>query len=99
NNVPDGVFGSRTGFESNFGISTPLQDDDAITFRLAGNNHHPVRWLVSVKAGLILLTDGGEWTATGGNGPNTPMTPSSLFADQETYNGVAGNVRPVVIGD
>lgn len=98
NHDPDGVFGSRTGFRTNFGLSEPLQDDDAITFRLAGNNHHPVRHLIALKAGLVLLTDGGEWTATGGGGAGTPMTPSSLNADQETYVGADKDVRPVVVG-
>lgn len=95
---PDGVFGSKTGFNSNFGISTPIADDDAITFRLAGNNHHPVRHLVALKSGLVLLTDGGEWAVTGGGGPNTPITPSSINADQDTYVGADATVRPVVIG-
>lgn len=98
NNEPDGVFGSRTGFNSNFGISTPLQDDDAITFRLAGNNHHPVRHLVALKTGLVLLTDGGEWTVTGAGGAGTAITPNSLIAEEETYVGAAAGVRPVTIG-
>jgi hypothetical protein len=42
-NGPDQVFGSRVGFPSNFGIASPLQDDDSIAFRMAGNQHHPVR--------------------------------------------------------
>jgi hypothetical protein len=97
-NEPDAIWGSRIGFRSNFGISSPLQDDDAITFRLAGNNHHPVRSLVALKAGLVVLTDGGEWTVTGGGGPRSPLTPSSIDALQETYAGVA-DVPPVVVGN
>jgi hypothetical protein len=98
NNEPDAIFGSRIGFRSNFGISSPLQDDDSITFRLAGNNHHAIRHLVALKAGLILLTDGGEWTVTGGGGPKTPITPSSINADQETYVGIS-SVRAAVVGN
>lgn len=99
NNNPDSVFGSRTGFSSNFGIDSPLQDDDAVTFRLAGNNFHPVRHLVAIGPGLLLFTDGGEWTATGGNGPQSPITPNSIMAIQQTYVGAAATVRPVVVGD
>lgn len=95
---PDGVFASKTGFRANFGISTPLQDDDAITLRLAGNNHHPVRHMIALKNGLVLLTDGGEWMLTGGGGLSTPITPSSVNADQDTYVGADATVRPVVIG-
>jgi hypothetical protein len=96
---PDRLDGSKTGFPSNFGTSTPLQDDDALRFRLAGNNHHPIRWMVGLKAGLILLTDGGEWSFTGGGGTDTPITPSSVNARQETYNGVSTICRPVAIGN
>jgi hypothetical protein len=93
-NEPDGVYGSRTGFRSNFNISSPLQDDDAITFRIAGDQHNPVRHLLGLKS-LIVLTDGGIWTV---GQPKTPLTPANLPADQETYNGV-GEVKPVVIGN
>jgi hypothetical protein len=97
-NHPDEISGSRIGFPSNFDISSPLQDDDAVTFRLAGNNHHPVRHLLAVK-GLIAMTDAGEWTVTGGGqNPLSPITPSSIEADQQTYIG-ASTCRPVVVGN
>jgi hypothetical protein len=96
--APDSIWGSRVGFVSSFGISSPLQDDDSVTFRLAGNNHHPVRHMVSVAAGLVLFTDGGEWTLTGGGGRKNPITPSSIDAEQETYVGVLPWARPVVVG-
>lgn len=99
NNEPDSVYMSRTGFRSNFSRSTPLQDDDAVSFRLAGNNHHPVRHLVPLKTGLVLFTDGGEWTATGATGPGSPITPNSLAADQQLYVGSDQAVRPVVVGN
>jgi hypothetical protein len=94
---PDEITGSRTGFASNFDVSSPLQDDDAVTFRLAGNNHHPIRHLLAIK-GLLALTDSGEWTITGGGGPKSAITPSSLDADQQTYIG-ASDCRPVIVGN
>lgn len=94
--TPDAIFTSRIGFPSNFGISSPLQDDDALTFRIAGNNNHPVRHALGLKAGLIVLTDGGEWTVKGG--PDGALTPSAINADQETYVG-AYKVKPVVVGN
>lgn len=93
-NDPDAIWGSRVGFPSNFGIASPLQDDDAITFKIAGTHHHPVRHLVGLKT-LVVLTDGGEWTV---GEPKQPLTPSNLPADQEGYVGAA-DVRPVVIGN
>jgi len=94
NNDPDAVFGSRVGFRSNFNISSPLQDDDALTFRIAGDQHNPVRHLLGLKA-LEVLTDGGVWTV---GQAKTALTPSNIPADQETYNGV-GQVKPVVVGN
>jgi hypothetical protein len=96
NDEPDAVYGSRVGFPNNFQISSPLQDDDAITFRIAGNNNHAVQAMRSLKAGLVVLTKGGEWTV---GRPGVPLTPASITPDQETYVGIAENVRPVVVGN
>lgn len=96
---PDSIWGSRIGFFSNFGISSPLQDDDAITFRIAGNQHNPVRHMIAAKSGLIVMTDAGEWTVTGAGGPKQPITPNSIDAEQETYVGASATVPPVIIGN
>lgn len=94
NTRPEGIWASRTGFPSNFGISSPLRDDDALTFRIQGNTHNPVRHLIGLKQ-LIVLTDAGEWTV---GEPKIPLTPSNIPADQQTYAGVADK-RPVVVGN
>jgi len=91
---PDVVLGSRTGFPSNFGISTPLQDDDAIRFRLAGASQHAINALTPLKS-LIVLTTGGEWVIAG---PREPLTPANIPADQEGYIGAA-DVPPALIGN
>jgi len=93
-NAPDGIWASRIGFPSNFTISSPLQDDDALTLRLAGNTHHPVRHLVALKS-LVVMTDGGEWML--GDGAQ-PLTPTYLPADQFAYVGVHDK-QPVVVGN
>lgn len=92
---PDGIEASRTGFYNNFGISSPLQDDDALSFRIAGNSNHPIRAMLGLKT-LLVLTDGGGWTV---GQPKTPLTPSNLPTEQETYIGAAPDVRPVVVGN
>lgn len=97
-NNPDAVYGSKIAFPWNMSVSVPVQDDDAITFRLAGNNYQAVLWMLSLKAGLLLCTGGGEWTLTGGGGPRNPITPSSLDGEQETYSGVSDLVKPLVVG-
>lgn len=93
---PDAIYGSRTGFPSNFTISSPLQDDDAITFKISGNQHNPVRSLIGHAHGLLVLTDAGEWTVTGGS--SKVLTPNSIDAAQETFVGV-DPLKPVVVGN
>lgn len=93
--APQRIEGSRTGFPNNFGITSPLQDDDALSFEIVGRNYHPVRHMLGLKR-LVVFTDGGAWSV---GRPNEPLTPSSLGADQETYAGAAPDVVPVVIGN
>lgn len=93
-NLPDGVNGSRVGFPSNFGVSSPLQDDDAISFQIAANEHNPVRHLVGLDT-LVVLTDAGEWSVAGIGGV---LSPSTIDARQGAWIG-ACDVRPVVVGN
>lgn len=95
NNTPDASYLSRVGFPDNFGIASPLQDDDAISFRIAGNSNHAIQWALGLKQ-LVLLTSRGEWAV---GRPLEPITPSDIPADQETYVGVSPIVRPSVIGN
>jgi len=92
---PEGIEGSRVGFFNNFGRSSPVQDDDAVTFRIVGRGYMAVRHMLGLKR-LIVFTDGGVWPV---GDPETPLTPSSLVADQQTYTGVSADVPPVVIGN
>jgi hypothetical protein len=96
-NEPDLVEGSRLGFASNFGISSPLQDDDALSFKIAGNNHNAVRHLLALKAGLVVMTGAGEWTVNGPQG--APLSPNAIDPEQQTYVGAAEDVRPAIIGN
>jgi hypothetical protein len=91
---PEVIWGSRIGFPRNFGISSPLQDDDAVTFRLAGVQRHPVQHLIGLGP-LIVLTDRGEWVIQGGG--DGPLIPTSIQADQFGYWGASPAV-PVVVG-
>jgi len=93
--APEQIEGSRTGFPNNFGISSPLQDDDALSFRIMGDQHHPVRHMLGLKTFLV-LTDAGGWTV---GQPKIELTPSNLPADQEIYVGAAPDVRPIVAGN
>jgi hypothetical protein len=94
-NEPEKVWFSRTGNFKNFTIRSPLQDDDAVTFTIAGRQVNEVRHLIEV-GNLLVLTSGGEWRVMGdGDGV---IKPSAINLKQEGYSGAA-NIQPIVIGN
>jgi hypothetical protein len=95
NTYPDASFLSRVGFPDNFGIASPLQDDDAISFRIAGESNHPIHWALALKQ-LVLMTGEGIFTV---GRPKEPLSPSDIPNDQDTYVGASALVRPIVIGN
>jgi len=95
-NDPETVFASKTGAFKNFTISSPIQDDDAITFTLAGRLISEVRHLVEAGRALILLTSSGEWQLAGS--ADGVLTPTAINVTQEAYYG-SSHVVPVVVGN
>lgn len=94
NNNPEGVWASKSGLRKNFMISTPLQDDDAVTFSLVGREVNEVRHLVDAGK-LIIFTSSGEW-AIEGNAAGI-LLPGEINPRQHTSNGAA-NLRPLNVG-
>lgn len=88
------VWGSRTGFPSNFGISSPIQDDDAVTFAISAAQG--IQHLVPLKR-LLVLADAGEWIVLGGE--ERVLTPTGIHPEQEGSAGAAAAPVPVVIGN
>ena len=66
--VPDRLWFSKTGHPFNFDPGTGL-DDEAITFRLAGDEQHDIRGLLPGRL-LQVFTTSGEWIVRG-----APITP------------------------
>lgn len=88
------VWASRTGFFKNFSVRSPLQDDDSVTFTLAGRRVNEIRHLVDLNT-LVILTSSGEWTLEGNE--NGVLTPSTLNLRQQSYNG-SSKIAPVIVG-
>lgn len=92
---PERVLLSRTGQYANFSVSTPLRDDDAISFIPAsGEVNRPVALLEIGKP--VLLTTGGEWTMEGDT--DGVLRPTAINLRQHTHIGAA-QVPPAVVGD
>lgn len=95
-NNPETVYASRTGFSHNFGIRSPLQDDDAVTFRLSADEFQLIQHLVALKVGLVVLTDTREWVIQGDE--SGTLKPTAINAQVHGYAGSA-EVPPVIIGN
>ena len=93
-NNTETIWASKSGFPSNFTISSPLQDDDAVTFTLFGKNVNPIRHVLEANR-LIVLTGGGEWEI-GGDSAGV-LRPTEVNAKQQTYNG-SSTLVPLVVG-
>lgn len=84
---------SKTGDYYNFGISSPLQDDDAITGTLNNGQMNGIKAMVPFGE-LILLTAGGAYKLSGGG---NPLTPTNQQPKAQEYRGI-NNLTPVVCG-
>lgn len=89
------VYASRTGYPNNFGIHSPIQDDDAVTWKTSSDRLQPIVHMVGLKP-LVILTDQGEWTAKGDE--TGVITPTAQGLEQHSYVGAAF-VPPVLIGN
>lgn len=91
---PEKVWASRTGLYRNFGISSPLQDTDAVTFSLAGRQVNEVRHILDLGQ-LILFTSAGEWVIEGDQAG--VLRPGEINPRQYAYNGAARRPEPLVV--
>lgn len=96
NNDVEKVLASKTGNFYDFSVSNPLQDDDAVIFRLAGSRINEVHHLVDLGT-LLLFTESGEFVAQGDAGGI--LSPTSINTKQSSYNGSNSKLSPIVIGN
>jgi hypothetical protein len=92
---PEKIWTSRIGQYRNFTTSFPLQDDDAVTFQLAGKQVHPVKHLLDLER-LIVFTEAGEWIVQGDQ--DGSLLPTAINPRQYGYAG-SGRLAPIVVVD
>ncbi len=92
-NNPEIVVMSKSDIYNNLMISTPLRDDDSVTFNLAGTSVNKVVGIIGLRT-LIMLTEEGEWTV---GDPTTVITPGNINPVQQSSNGAA-SLHPLLIG-
>ena len=94
-NQPTSVWMSQIGRYDNFNVSTPVRDDDAILFVVAGKATQPIVALVDLQK-LVIHTESAEYAATG-NQFGT-ITPSAINCILQGSAGAA-LPSPITIGD
>lgn len=92
---PEKVWMSRTGNYKNFSIRSPLQDDDAVTFTIAGRQVNKIEHLLEI-GNMLILTSGGEWLMLGD--ADGVVKPSAINLKQQGYTG-SSSITPIVIGN
>jgi hypothetical protein len=94
-NEPDTKRYTRTGNTNNFGLSSPLQDDDAITATLNSLQVNEIRHFVPLTD-LLVFTSGSEWKVN--SGPDAAFSASSLKQRPQSTWGCSFR-PPLVLGD
>jgi hypothetical protein len=84
--APDRLWFSKTGHPFNFDPGTGLADE-ALSFRLAGDEQHAVRGLLPGRL-LQVFTSSGEWIVRG-----APISPDSVTVELQTRIGSWGTRR------
>lgn len=92
---PEMAWGSRTALPANFSISTPLEDTDSISWRLAGRKVNEVRHLVELGA-LLQFTSGGVFMVDGDQAGI--LKPDAVTPKRISAHG-ASDLSPVEIGE
>lgn len=95
NASPETMWFSKTGQYENFDVSSPVQPNDAITATLVSRQINAIKSVVGMPGGLVLLTAGGAWQVSGG-AANAPITPATITATPQAYNG-ASDLQPLPI--
>lgn len=95
--LPQTMWMTRTGTESNLSASTPSRDTDALVFRIAAREANTIRHIVPLSE-LVLLTSSAEWAVTANGSATQALTPSTLSVQPQGYTG-SSNVVPVTVSN
>ena len=93
--MPQQVWMTRSGTESEMTYSMPVRDDDRISFRVAAREVNAIRHIVPLS-NLLLLTAAGEWRVASVN--SDAITPTSVSVKPQSYVG-SSNVQPLVVNN
>ena len=93
--LPQNIWMTKSGTESNMSYSLPIRDDDRISFRVAAREANTIRHIVPLSQ-LLLMTSAAEWRVTSVN--SDAITPTSISVRPQSYVG-ASNVQPAIVNN
>lgn len=99
-NQPDTMWFSQPGNFNNFDLHDPVIDSDAITAAPWAEQVNGIQWMIQVPSGLITFTGKAAWQVTAAGSVGTspqPLTPSSIQAQPQAFNGCNPQVQPIKI--
>lgn len=99
-NDPDTFWMSHAGNFLNFDTSIPVTDNDSITGTPWAQQVNGIQFMIPMPGGLVVLTGLGAWQVGGAGSAATnpqPITPSSIQAIQQAFNGCSDIVVPLTI--
>lgn len=94
-NEPLTVYGSKPGRFNNFDVGSVVVDNDSYSFEEDAEDMTPIRHMIPVRGGILLMRQTGIELLSGG-GVNQPITPTQAQAEPQSYGGVA-RVTPLKI--
>jgi hypothetical protein len=94
---PSTFWMSQPGQFTNYDVSDPTQDSDAITAAIYAQEVNVIGSLTSVTGGLMALTTGGAYLISGGPN-NAAVTPTTIQAPAQAFSGAAP-LMPLRIAD
>ncbi len=94
-NNPHIMHATQIGVYDSLQYHIPGRDDDSIEYEIRSRQVNEIRHIVAIED-LILLTADTEQRVT--DGSNFVLTPSTIGAKPQSYNG-ASKVRPAIVDD
>jgi hypothetical protein len=91
---PQTVWMSRVGDYTDFSVSDPIRDDDAITITLSAEENDGIHSLLAM-ADILAFTASSEWKIQGA-GDNGAIAPSAVVAHRQDNIGSAP-IQPVLV--
>lgn len=96
-NKPSTLWMSQPGQFTNFNITDPVQDDNAITAALNAQEVNVIEAMVAATGGLVVLTSGGAYLVSGDS--NGGLTPSTVQAQPQAFTGTQKDLQPLRAGN